>query len=98
MSCQSPCTTFDNTKKFYASLYLGLIAAFVFLLFSSKYAYQLTGFLGTHVEGSKGNTPTTRGVILHALVAGLVALGFGYLIMEPWKKPSCSCPMNNNDK
>jgi hypothetical protein len=94
MSCPQHCNKFDNTKKFYASLSVGLIALIVFLVFSSKWAYQLTGhILDTYEKGSDGATPTTTGLIVHGVVAGLVAVGLGFLIMMPWKKAKCVCPM-----
>lgn len=84
MSCDEKCKKFGSSQKFYASLSVGLIAMVVFLLFSSNLSYKLTGLIGV--------TPGTVGVIVHSVVAGLVAVLVGYLIMQPWKEPTCSCP------
>lgn len=98
MACVAPCQVFDHKKEVEASLYVGLTTFICFLIFGCPALYAATSFLKT-TAGSRDMpfllrfAPSWWGWILHAVVAGAIAIGIGYGFMQINSKvPKCCCP------
>jgi hypothetical protein len=72
-----------------ATVLVGLLVAFAIFIFSHEKTYQLTNkYIGGTVD--KDNTPSDKGMLLHATFGGLVVGIIVYLgyteVLTSWKK------------